>query len=168
MCFLCFELKSNTMFLQTIPHHRISTTWLKKLYRLIAQWLHFTNVLQCRDRFFFFFQVFDPDNNHQFSFFFNISKSDNHWFWLGEKNQNLKEGDHSGYFKNLKELAIFMKELRVMKGCHLILGNHGSKPLRTPLYNHPGFVAYSCFWYLPNSSSLPKMQPNLKLCIYGL
>jgi hypothetical protein len=26
MCFLCFELKSNNMFLQTIPHHRISTT----------------------------------------------------------------------------------------------------------------------------------------------
>jgi hypothetical protein len=57
MCFLCFELKSNNMFLQTIPHHRISTTWLKKLYRLIAQWLHFTNVLQCWDGFFFFFQV---------------------------------------------------------------------------------------------------------------
>ncbi len=36
MCFLCFELKSNNMFLQTIPHHRISTTWLKTLYRLIA------------------------------------------------------------------------------------------------------------------------------------
>jgi hypothetical protein len=26
MSFLCFEPKSNNMFLQTIPHHRISTT----------------------------------------------------------------------------------------------------------------------------------------------
>jgi hypothetical protein len=49
------------------------------------------------------------------SSFLNVSKSDNHWFWFGEKNQNLEEGDHSGYFKNLKELAIFMKELRVIK-----------------------------------------------------
>lgn len=95
----------------------------KKLYRLIAQWLHFTNVLQCWDRFYFFFQVFDPDNNHQF--FLNISKPDNHWFWFGEKNQNLEEGDHSGYFRNLKELAIFRKELRVIKA--VILSAHNFK-----------------------------------------